>query len=256
MYFDLSSSQFADLPSLPQPPRHPPLYLYLMRLEPWENMSNLCFLTEMWLYHSEVYMMCVLMRSWREGHCCGVRFSLFRRQPSLLSFTLVNDERSSPRICPRCCRHRACSSGRSRRPSSPRPRRGASRSARTPGGPRSRPADTRQTGALTLDFGFPPFLKITTVVSRAQTWQESTPPFMLPAQNMLWSRVSPYTWGALHFSWEIRRTRASSSWLVPCFSETQRMWRHKTDAFMVFKKHAGQDVFPYVFLCVRCVNLS
>lgn len=59
-------------------------------------------------------------------------------------------------------------------------------------------------------------------LSLSQTWQESTPPFMLPAQNMLSSSESPYTWGALHFSWEIRTTRASSSWLVPYFSETGR----------------------------------
>lgn len=56
----------------------------------------------------------------------------------------------------------------------------------------------------------------------AQTWQESTPPFMLPAQNMLSSSASPYTWGALHFSWEMRRTRASSSWLEPYLSGTDR----------------------------------
>lgn len=56
----------------------------------------------------------------------------------------------------------------------------------------------------------------------AQTWQESTPPFMLPAQNMLSSSASPYTWGALHFSWEMRRTRASSSWLEPYLSRTDR----------------------------------
>lgn len=55
-----------------------------------------------------------------------------------------------------------------------------------------------------------------------QTWQESTPPFMLPAQNILSSSEFPYTWGALHFSWEMRTTRASSSWLEPYLSETDR----------------------------------
>lgn len=136
----------------------------------------------------------------------------------------ANDVRSSQQMCQRWRRRRACTSCRSRLPSSPHRQHSGSRCARTPEGRQSPPAGTerRFSSGLSPSLFYHHKKKQNHTLSLSQTWQESTPPFMLPAQNMLSSSESPYTWGALHFSWEIRTTRASSSWLVPYFSETGR----------------------------------